>query len=190
MAERPLSNRDVARLFREIADLLDIKGENRYRILAYRRAAEAIEYLKQELYHIWQEGRLGEMPHIGDAIAGKIDELFRTGRIDDLERLEAEYPRQLAELMSVPELGPRRVRTLYEQLGITTLEALAEAARAGKLRRLTGFGPKMEANILRAIEERLCERGRVLLSQAWEEAQALLRPCARPRTTSSSYGLR
>ncbi len=174
MARRPLSNRDVARIFSDIAALLDIKGENRYRVLAYRRAAEAIEHLDQELYRYWQEGRLREIPHVGDAIAQKIDELFRTGRLTFLERLEAEYPRHLVELLRVPDLGPRRVRTLYRELGIATPEEVARAARAGQLRRLPGFGPKVEANILRALERLPRDQGRVLLSRALEVASELL----------------
>ena len=174
MAERPLSNQEVARIFSDIADLLDIKGENRYRIMAYRRAAETIENLGRDLYTYWQEGHLQELPHIGQAIAEKIDEIFRTGRLGYLERLEAEYPRQLIELLRVPDLGPRRVRTLYERLGITTIEELEKAAREGRLRDLPGFGPKVEENILRALETVRRQKDRVLLSVAWEQASALL----------------
>lgn len=174
MAQRPLSNQEIARIFSDIADLLDIKGENRYRIMAYRRAAETIENLGRDLYAYWQEGRLQELPHIGQAIAEKIDEIFRTGRLEYLERLEAEYPRQLVELLRVPDLGPRRVRTLYEQLGITTVEELEKAAREGRLRNLPGFGPKVEENILKSLETVRRQKDRVLLSAAWEQAHALL----------------
>lgn len=167
---KPLTNRDVVRILREIAALLEIKGENRYRILAYQRAADAIEHLGRDLHTLWQEGRLDEIPGVGEAIAAKIDELFRTGRLEYLERLEREYPRTLIELLDVPDLGPKRVRTLYEQLGITTLDELEQAARDGKLRTLPGFGAKTEAKILEGIQRLRRRSDRTLLGVALPRA--------------------
>ncbi len=171
---RPLTNRDVVRVLRDIAALLQIKGENRYRILAYQRAADAIDHLGRDLHTLWEEGCLDEIPGVGEAIAAKIDELFRTGHLKYLERLEREYPRSLIELLNVPDLGPKRVRTLYKQLGITTLDELEQAAREGKLRSLAGFGAKTEAKMLEGIQRLRQRSNRVLLGVALPRALALV----------------
>lgn len=174
MAATRLSNREIARVFADIAGLLKIKGENRFRVLAYQRAAESIENLGRDVRRYWEEDRLQEIPYIGEAIADKIDELLRTGRLAYLEKLEAEYPRALTDLLHVPDLGPKRVHAVYTELGVTTLEELEAAATSGQLATLAGFGTKTQDKILAGIESLRSRSDRLLLGTAWARASALL----------------
>jgi len=169
-----MENRQLAAIFRRIADLLEIQGEVIYKVLAYRRAADSLETLPVEARRYWQEGRLREIPGIGQAIEEKIDEILRTGRLGFLERLESEVPPTLIEWLRVPGLGPKRAGTIWRNLGITTLEELEKAAREGRLRNLPGFGEKTEANILAGLEALQRNRGRIPLGQALPLAERIL----------------
>jgi DNA polymerase (family 10) len=142
------TNTQLADIFNKIADLLEIKGEVIYKILAYRKAAESLTGLTREASEYWQEGKLTEIPGVGKAISEKIDELFSTGKLGFLEKLEAEVPPSLVDLLQVPDLGPKKVTLFWKQLGITTLEELGSAAREGKLRSLPGMGEKSEAKVI------------------------------------------
>jgi len=169
-----MTNREIARIFSEIADILDIKGENPFKIRAYRRAVRAIEALPEELRAAHEEGWLRDIDGIGEAIAKKIGELIDTGSLEYYEREKASIPDGLLSMLDVPDLGPKKVKALYEKLKIDSLKKLAAAARAGKVRELPGFGEKTEQNILRGIE--LLERGRerVLLGDATELAESIV----------------
>lgn len=169
-----MDNRQLAAIFRRIADLLEIQGEVVYKVLAYRKAADSLETLPVEARRYWQEGRLREIPGVGEAIEEKIDEIMRTGRLGFLERLESEVPPALTEWLRVQGLGPKRVGTIWRTLGIVTLEELEEAARQGRLRNLPGFGEKTEANILAGIEALKRSRGRIPLGQALPLAERIL----------------
>ena len=146
------TNTQLADIFKKIADLLEIKGEVIYKILAYRKAADSLSSLAREASEYWQEGKLTEIPGVGKAIAEKIDELFSTGKLGFLEKLEAEVPPSLVDLLQVPDLGPKKVALFWKQLGITTLEELEAAAREGRLRALPGMGEKSEAKVIAGIE--------------------------------------
>ncbi len=167
-------NRTLAALFKRIALLLELKGENPYKIRAYRRAAEALTKLDVPATALWEEQRLTEIPGVGDAIAKKIDEYLRTGHLTFLERLEAEVPPSLLELAQLPGLGPKKIRRLWQALGITNLDALEEAAQEGRLRALSGFGPKSEIRILEAIHTYRTRPQGFLLGQAYPTALHLL----------------
>jgi len=173
MAQR-WTNRRVSQLLLHIADLLEIKGENRYKVMAYRRAAESILNLDREVTDLWQEGRLKEIPAVGDAIAKKLDELFRTDQLAFLTRLESEVPPSLATLLRVPGVGPRTARLVWESLGVTDLEGLERAARAGRLRKLPGMGEKTEARILEGLAALRRRTDRIPLGRAYPVAEALL----------------
>jgi len=147
-----MNNREVASTFRLIADLLEIKGENLYKILAYRRAAESLTNLSRDVQEVWQAGELEQIPGIGKAISEKIDELLRTGRLGFLERLTEEVPISLADLLRISDVGPKKAALFWHQAGITNLTELEAAARAGKLHNLPGVGEKSEARILAGIE--------------------------------------
>jgi DNA polymerase (family 10) len=168
------SNTQLADIFNKIADLLEIKGEVIYKILAYRKAAESLTGLTREASEYWQEGKLTEISGVGKAISEKIDELFSTGKLGFLEKLEAEVPPSLVDLLQVPDLGPKKVTLFWKQLGITTLEELGAAAREGKLRSLPGMGEKSEAKVIDGLAA-LSRRGtRIPLGRAWPFAQKLL----------------
>jgi DNA polymerase (family 10) len=170
-----MDNQQLANIFRTIADLLEIKGENIYKILAYRKAADSLSNLGQDVNVIWKQGKLTEVDGVGKAIAEKIDELLSTGHLDFLERLEAEVPPSLAELLQVPDLGPKKVALFWKQVGITNLQELENAAREGKLRTLPGMGDKSEAKIIAGIEALSRRSNRIPIGRAWPFAQELLR---------------
>lgn len=152
-----IQNQAVAQTLEEIADLLEIKGENTFRVGAYRTAARSIAGLPDDITAIWKTGNLDDIPGVGVSIAAKIDELLRTGRLLYLEQLKQGIAPGLTQLLQVPGLGARRARTLVDALGILTVEDLGRAANEQRVRSLPGFGPKIEANLLREIE-RLAQR--------------------------------
>jgi DNA polymerase (family 10) len=143
-----MTNAEVAALFERIGDMLDILGEDRFKVLAYRRAAENIQALGQDLHAYWQAGTLRQIPGIGQAIADKIDELLRTGHLEYYERLQDQVPPGVVSLLEVPNVGPRTARQLWERLGIQSVAELEAAAKAGHLRDLPGLGVKSESKIL------------------------------------------
>ena len=148
-----MNNQEVAQTFSLLADMLDIEGkENRFAILAYRRAAEQIANLDRDINSIAQAGELRSIPGIGQAIADKITSLLNTGSFDLLDRMKQTIPAGVVELLAVPDMGPKRVKMLWEQAGITNVAELEQAAREGKLAGLPGIGPKMEAKIIANIE--------------------------------------
>ena len=169
-----LSNRELAEIFDTIANLLEIKGEVIYKVLAYRRAAESLENLGREAAEYWREGELTEIPGVGKAIAEKIDELLTTGKLEFFEELTAQVPASLKEVLQVPDLGPKKVALFWNTLGITSLAELEAAARAGKLRDLPGMGAKSEAKVIAGIESLARRTTRIPLGRAWPTAQELL----------------
>ncbi len=147
-----MNNEQFALIFDRIADLMEIKGEVIYKTLAYRKAAENIRALPGSLTGIHQQGKLMEIPGVGKAIAEKIDEIITTGKLGFLERLEAEVPVTLLELLEVPDIGPKKAALFWKQAGVTSLAGLEEAVKAGRIRDLPGMGEKSEARILAGIE--------------------------------------
>ncbi len=174
MSPVKLSNRQLAQIFQTIADLLEIKGEVVYKILAYRKAAENLQELGQDAYVLWQAGKLMEIPGVGKAIAEKIDELFTTGKLGFYERLTAEVPVSLVELLQVPDLGPKKAALFWRKLGVTNLAELEAAAREGRLRGLPGMGEKSEAKVIAGIQALARRTDRIPLGRAWPFAQELL----------------
>ncbi|MGE5123910.1 MAG: DNA polymerase/3'-5' exonuclease PolX, partial [Acidobacteriaceae bacterium] len=169
-----MTNQQLARTFSTIADLLEIKGENIYKILAYRKAADSLSNLSQDVNDIWRQGKLTEVDGVGKAIAEKIDELLSTGHLGFLDKLEAEVPPSLADLLQVPDLGPKKIALFWKQLGVISLSDLEKAARGGKLRSLAGMGEKSEAKIIAGIEALSRRSTRIPLGRAWPFAQELL----------------
>jgi len=169
-----LNNRQLADTFTLIANLSEIKGEVIYKTLAYRKAAENLASLSREASEYWKEGKLQEIPGVGKAIAEKIDELMRTGKLQFLEKLKKEVPASLAEWLKVPSLGPKKISMIWKALKITTLPQLEKAARAGKLRDLPGMGAKSEEAILAGIESLARRSGRIPLGVAWPLAQKII----------------
>lgn len=170
----PKHNADIAVIFEEIADLLEIQGTNPFRIRAYRNAARIVGELSQEVSRLLEKGEdLTELPGIGDDLAAKIKEIVDSGHCSLLDRLHTELPPAITELLKIPGLGPKRVKALYHDLEVQTVEQLYRAARDGRIRALPGFGEKTENNILQAIEVHANQTQRFKLAVAAQYADAL-----------------
>jgi DNA polymerase (family 10) len=145
----PVHNSDVAEIFNEMADLLEILAENPFRVRAYRNAARTVGGLSQSVASMVEQAKdVTELPGIGKDLAGKIEEIAKTGTLSQLQDLEDRIPPQLRRLMKIPGLGPKRVKALYDKMGITSLEDLKKAGEEGKIKELKGFGEKIERVIL------------------------------------------
>ena len=168
-----LSNRQVAALLYEVADLLEIK-DVKFKPVAYRRAAHGIETLAEDIGRVAERGELEELPGIGTHIATKIQEIIDTGKLGYLERLKTEVGPGVRELADVGGIGPKKAMLLHQKLGITNLAELEAAARAGKIHELAGFGEKSEENILAGIEARKRTAGRYLLGRMLPVAESIL----------------
>lgn len=169
-----LNNRQLADTFTLIANLCEIKGEVIYVVLAYRKAAENLTSLSREAGEYWKEGKLREIPGVGKAIAEKIDELLRTGKLEFLERLKGEVPESLAGWLQVPGLGPKKIALIWKTLNITALSELETAAKNGQLRDLPGMGAKSESAILEGIASLARRSGRLPLGRAYPLAQEII----------------
>lgn len=171
----PIHNADIAAIFTEIADLLEIEQANPFRVRAYRNAARVVGELGREVRAMLERGDvLTDLPGIGDDLAGKMREIVETGKCRALEKLHAELPPAITDLLHLPGLGPKRVRTLWHDLDIQTTEQLARAAQDGRIRTLPGFGEKTEANILQAVAAHLSKARRIKLATAAQYAGSLL----------------
>jgi DNA polymerase (family 10) len=169
-----MTNREIAEVFQQIGDMMDILGENRFKVIAYRRAAENILHLGQDIRAYWQAGTLQEIPGIGQAIADKIDELLTTGHLEFYERLQEQVPPGVVSLLEIPDVGPKTAKLLWEELGLQSVAEVDEAARAGRLRTLKGMGARSEAKILAGIELLNRRSDRIPLGTAWPVAADLL----------------
>ncbi len=145
----PVHNSDIEEILNTVANLLEIKGENPFRVRAYRNAARTVQGLSQSVADMVRQGQdLSELPGVGKDLAGKIAEIVQTGTLPLLAELQSEMPAGLTDLMKVPGLGPKRVAILYKELSITTLDDLVQAAEQGRIHALEGFGQKTEQRIL------------------------------------------
>jgi len=163
----PVSNADIARLFDRLADLLEIEGANPFRVRAYRNAAQTIRAQSRSMVDmVAAEEDLSELPDIGEDIAAKISTIVETGGLPLLEEVEAHVPAELSDMMHIEGLGPKRVKALYQELGVCSVEDLKRAARAGRVHELSGFGRKTEETILRRVEAWTGEEPRTLLAEA------------------------
>lgn len=171
----PIHNADVAEIFNRIGDLLDIKGDNPFRIRAYRDGARTVSELSRSVAEMVEgEEDLKALPGIGKDLAAKIEEIVRTGSLSFLEKLEEEIPAGLVELLRISGLGPRKINALYTKLGITSLAQLREAVSRQKIRDLEGFGEKTEQNIRKELDRLAASARRIKLSTADEIARPLL----------------
>lgn len=172
----PKHNAEVAAVFSKIADLLEIENANPFRVRAYRNAARLIQGLSRDLGEMVERGEdLRDLPGIGEDLSKKIVEILETGHCRFLEQLEKREPPALTELLQVPGLGPKRVKALWQALQVESLEDLAAAARAGRIRMLPGFGEKTELRILELLTAHLSRIPRVSIAQAAPVAEDLLR---------------
>jgi DNA polymerase (family 10) len=170
----PVQNAEIAEMFDQTAELLEIKGDNPFRSRAYRNAARVIERLPKSITSLLKAGEdLSELPGIGKDLAGKIAAIVATHKFDVLDRLKRELPGDVGEIAALPGLGPKRVKLLYDKLGVRSLEDLRRAIRSGRLRELKGFGAQSEQKLAAALAKPQAEK-RFKLSEAEAEAEALL----------------
>ncbi|HJW13226.1 MAG TPA: DNA polymerase/3'-5' exonuclease PolX [Thermoanaerobaculia bacterium] len=171
-----MDNVDIAKIFEEVADLLEIQNANPFRVRAYRTAARTLQTLGQPVAALAREEEKGlsELPGIGQDLAGKIVEILETGRLGLLEELTRKVPEGLVEMMRIAGVGPKRARLLYEKLGIKTLAGLEQAARAGRLETVKGFGKVLAARILQGCAEEKARAGRCRLAEADVHVEPLL----------------
>lgn len=146
-----LTNKEVADLLALVADILQILDANRFRVIAFQNAAEAIKNLPQDVSALHAQGQLQSVAGIGKGIAGLLNELFTQGRVQEIEELKAQVPVGVVAMMQVPDMGPKKARRLWQEVGVTSIAELQAAAEAGKLRTLKGFGAKSEEKILKGI---------------------------------------
>jgi DNA polymerase (family X) len=171
----PIHNSEVGEIFNKMADLLDIEGANQFRVRAYRNAARIVSGLPHSVSDMVSDKQdLSKLPGIGKDLAGKIKEIVDTGTLEQLEELEGRTSAELSTLMKIEGLGPKKVKVLYEKLGISNVKELKEAASQGKIRELEGFGDKTEQAILKELEVPDIEKKRVKLLEAEQNAKSLV----------------
>ena len=169
-----MKNKEISAIFNEIADILELKGENRYRIAAYRRGARSIEGLSESIEQLAADGSLVSIPGIGKDLESKILEYLEQGKVTYLEELRNETPPVLLEMLKVPGIGPKMAILLYKELGVTSLAQLKKAAREHRIQGLPKIKAKMEENILKGIEFLEKSRGRTPIGIAYPLALELL----------------
>jgi DNA polymerase (family 10) len=174
-----VKNFEVARQFELMADLLEIKGENPFRIRAYRRAAQNVESLTEEVETLVAENRLDRVAGIGKDLAAKIAEYLQTGQMRAVEEAKKEIPAGVVALMDVPGVGPKTAKLLYEKAGVHDVTQLEELAKAGRLKGMPGIQAKTEANILKGIAVIRQGQARMPLGRALPLAEELARALER-----------
>ena len=158
MSHSPLTNASIAERFELMADLLELEGAVAYRVLAYRRAAKTLRETPESVVKLSEQGRLVELPGVGDTISDKVGELISTGSIAALEKLVAATPSGVVPLMRVPGVGPKTAKRVFAELGVETVDEVLEAARDGRIRGLAGMGEKTEQAILVGLESPRAEK--------------------------------
>ncbi len=177
--EKKWNNAEIADLFMRIADILEINGEIVFKVIAYRRAADAIQHLGRDIRDIWRGDpkNLRGIPGIGAELSEKIHEILTTGKLDYYKKISKGIPPGIFDLLQISDVGPKTVKRLWKELNITDVAKLEKAARAGRLRVVKGFGARSEEKILAGIEaaRRKKSSTRVLLGAAYPFAQEIVR---------------
>ncbi len=168
------TNREIAKILLHISQILEIQGENPFKVRAYIRASETLEGLGYELYLLEDKTKLPKIVGIGEGIGKKISELLLTGSLKYYEELRRSEYAPLTEFLKIRGMGPKHAKLVYDELGISTVEALKKAAEKGKLRQLPGLGEKAEENILKGIEQTVKYKERLPLAFVYPRAQDIL----------------
>ncbi len=169
-----MDNREIASILQTIGHLLEIQDENTFKVRAYHNAARAIEGLTADVRTLVEEETLGEVPGIGEALEEKITQLVATGKMEYFEKLRKQVPSGLLEMLDIPSLGPKKVKVLWKERKITSIEELRKACEANKLLDLNGFGEKTQKKILEGIAFKSRNQGQYRLDQAMPVARRLL----------------
>jgi DNA polymerase (family 10) len=167
-------NLEIARIFSQIADLLEIKQESAFRVNAYRKGSRALEGLGEDVEAIAARGELRKIGGIGESLAEKIREYLQSGTIAYFDELQQALPPGLSELMTISEIGPKTALLLFQRLGVADIDALERAARDGKVRELPRLGAKIEQNILAGIARRRQQTSRRPIGAVLPQAQAVV----------------
>src|SRR4051794_21882919 len=168
------SNQQIAEIFENIADAMELLGEDRFKYQAYRRASETLAALPTSLADYHARGALQQIPGVGQAIAAKIGELFDTGKLQFYERLRARVPDGVLDVMRVPGVGPKTAWRLYQELGVSGIESLTAAAETGQIRGLKGLGAKLEERILAGLRQQTTGPERFLLGEGLPLAREII----------------
>jgi DNA polymerase (family 10) len=171
----PLDNIDIARIFDEIADILELKGENVFRIRSYRRAARIIRDMPEDAKTLVAEGRTKDVQGIGESLAAKIEDIIKTGTTPFYEEIKKDSFFHLIDLLSIPGVGPKLAVKLNRELGVETMDDLEKAAKDGKLHSLEGMGEKLEEKILKGIEQHRRSKGRFKIADALTYAESIVK---------------
>ncbi len=166
MSKMEVDATKVVSIFKEMADLLSIKGENPFRVRAYEKAAQALEHLPGDLENLYNQDKLKDIPGIGKGMLEKIATILNTGKFPAYEELKSEMPEGARELLFISEVGPKTIKLLYERAGVRNIKDLEAFVKSGKLRDLPGMGAKTEENILRGIKFYRTSKARILLGRA------------------------
>ena len=169
-----MNNGEVARVFQDISDLLELKGESLFKVRAYQKAVRSIEHLPVELSQLMAEGKLREVPGIGEAIEKKITELLNTGHLKYYEELRAEFPEGLISLLQVPGVGPKTAIRLSTELGVKSIEDLEQAILDGRVAGLFRMGDKTAENILRGLQSMRTKEQRIPIGVALPLAEEIM----------------
>ncbi len=170
-----MDNREIAGVLETIGRILEIQGENPFKVRAYQNGARAIQGLTADLRSLVEEKKLGEVPGIGPALEEKLTQLVTTGRMEYYESLRREVPPGVLDMLRIPSLGPKKARALWKEIGVTGIEELRKACRENRLLKLKGFGEKTQKKIMEGIEFVSRHEGQYLLSRAVPVARELLR---------------
>lgn len=169
-----MSNKEIAQILQEIAEMMELKGDNPFKIRAYYNGARIVDGLSQDIGQIVKEGTLREIKGIGEGLASAITELVKKGKCAVHQELKKSLPKGILNILSIPGLGPKRAKLLYDQLGVKSIAELEEACHKNRLSKLDRFGEKSQANILEAIKNFNKSAGSFLFSQAYEESKQFL----------------
>lgn len=170
-----ITNKEIARIFDEIADILEVKEGDKFKIRAYRKAARTIESLTQDLSDFSSVTELKKLPSIGDALAKKIHEIITSGKLEYYEELRTSVPKGVLELLSIPNVGPKTVSKLYNECNVTDIESLELAAKNHRLQHLFGMGRKTEERILKGIAQYRRHKERIPLGKAYFQAKNIVK---------------
>ncbi len=169
-----MNNKEISKVFEDIGGLLELKNENVFKIRAYQKVARTIEQMPVELELLFKEGRLKEVPGVGEAIEQKISELLNTGKLDYYEKLKAEFPAGISTLLDIPGVGPKTAMLLTSDLGVETVEDLEKAIIDGRVAKLPRMGEKTAENILKRIRDLRHKDQRILLGDAVKVMDAVV----------------